>query len=222
MTKPTRWSYSSISTYESCPAKWKFSYIDGLPYKPSAAMERGTRLHSDCERYVKGELQVMPWELNKVALRLEDLRMKKAQAEAVWLLDQDWANTIRTPWIKAIIDVHWLESDGTVLQLRDYKSGREYPDHRSQLELYAVIGLCTFPEVKRAEYGAIYLDTGHVSNEGSVLRGDMLDKKREDWNNRAIRIFADNDYNPNPNPNPGGACSRCDYSKAKGGPCVAA
>ena len=55
---PTRWSYSSLSTYESCPAKWYYGYIVGLTGEPSPAMARGTRLHADCENYVKGDLML--------------------------------------------------------------------------------------------------------------------------------------------------------------------
>lgn len=217
MVKPTRWSYSSITTYESCPAKWYYSYIEQLPYQPSAAMVRGTRLHSDCEGYVKGEIMVVPFELKKVALRLEDFKQKGAKAEEVWLLDKEWNPTEDQDeaWIKAIIDVHYLTPG--VLNLTDYKSGREYPEHKEQLELYAVIGLCKYPELKRAEYEALYLDGGYTSNHGAVLRGDMLDQKRKNWNARAIRIFEDNTYLPNP----GGACRWCDYSGKRGGPCKA-
>jgi hypothetical protein len=217
MNKPTRWSYSSISTYESCPAKWKYSYIDQLPYKPSAAMERGSRLHSDCEKFLKTSSHVLPWELAKMGPVLLDLKGKGAQSEETWCLDRYWLPDMVNPWIKAIVDVHWFESDGTVLQVRDFKSGREYPDHREQLELYALIGLASFPEVKRAEYGAIYLDTRHTSNEGAVLRGDMMDKKVNEWHDRAERMMADEQFLPTP----GGACNWCDYSKKKGGPCQA-
>lgn len=213
--KPTRWSYSSLSCYESCPAKWKYSYIDQLPGQPSPAMARGSRLHSDCENFLKGTLMTLPWELAKSSLRINDVKTRGGKAEEVWLLNKDWTTTEDDPWIKAIIDAHWIE--GPVLYIRDWKTGREYPEHRDQLELYAVIGLCRFPETKRAEYGAIYLDTNHMSNEGSVLRGSMLDQKREAWNKRAVRIFEDETYAPRPGP----GCKWCDYSHNKGGPCQA-
>jgi hypothetical protein len=214
---PTRWSYSSISTYEACPAQWKYSYLMKLPEAPSAAMARGSRLHADCEGFLKGTLQVLPWELKKVSLRLNDLKTTGAQSEVTWLLDGDW-NPVEEgviPWIKAIIDAHWVQ--GKVLHVRDFKSGREYPDHREQLELYSIIGLQLFPEATRAEYAAIYLDSAHTSNEGSVLRGAMLDRKRQAWNDRAIRIFQDTQYLPRP----GKACDWCAFSGKKGGPCPA-
>jgi putative RecB family exonuclease len=40
-----RLSYSSINTYETCPAKFKFQYEDRLPSAPSAALAFGDSLH---------------------------------------------------------------------------------------------------------------------------------------------------------------------------------
>jgi PD-(D/E)XK nuclease superfamily protein len=180
-------------------------------------MVRGTRLHEDCENYVKGKLMVVPWELKKVALRLEDLKQKGAAAEETWLLDKYWKHDDEKPWIKAIIDVHYFEPGGKVLHVTDYKSGREYPEHRDQLELYGLIGLCRFPEVNRVEYQALYLDSGHTSNDGAILRGAVMDNKVKKWTDRAIRIFEDKEYRPNP----GGACRFCDYNGKRGGPCSA-
>lgn len=40
-----RFSYSAISTYQTCPLQYKFRYIDKLPTKPSAALEFGGALH---------------------------------------------------------------------------------------------------------------------------------------------------------------------------------
>jgi hypothetical protein len=181
-------------------------------------MERGSRLHTDCEKFLKTDSHVLPWELAKMGPRLMDLKGKQAKSEETWCLDKGWSPDMVNPWIKAIVDVHWFEVNGTVLQVRDFKSGREYPEHRDQLELYGIIGMRYFPQVKRAEYGAIYLDTGHVSNEGAVIRGDMLDQKVKSWTDRAIRIFEDTTYTPNP----GGACRWCDYKSSQGGPCGAA
>ncbi len=40
-----RLSYSSINTYETCPAKFKFQYEDRLPRSPSPALSFGDSLH---------------------------------------------------------------------------------------------------------------------------------------------------------------------------------
>lgn len=218
---PTRWSYSSISTYEQCPAKWKYSYLDGIPTPPNAAMTRGSRLHAACEDYVNGKLMVLPFELSKVSIRIDGYKnVHGAKAEDTWTLDRFWTPTWGAadpdPWIKAIVDVHWLTPKGDILHVIDYKSGREYPEHREQLELYACIGMHVYPQVKRAEYGALYLDSGHVSNEGAVLRGTMLESKVDSWTRRAIKLFEDKTYNPTPSAS---ACRWCDFHPKKGGQC---
>jgi len=211
---PKRWSYSSLSTYESCPAKWHYGYILGHEFVPSPAMVRGTRLHLDCENYLKGNITIIPYELKKVALKLENLRIKGGKSEETWLLGMDWKPCKGEPWIKSIIDVHYVESG--VLHVTDFKSGREYPEHREQLELYGLMGLNIYPEVKRVEYDALYLDAGYYSNEGSILRGDIAQAKIERWTSRAIRIFEDKQFLPRPSLM---SCRFCDYSHKKGGPC---
>ncbi len=224
--RPTRWSYSSISTYEQCPQKWKFSYIDNLPWASSAAMSRGTRLHQMAEDYVNGVVDRVPHEVQKIGILLDGLKQKKAKAEAVWLLDQHWQPTQvddnnlnpdfrpKPTWVKTIVDVHYVAGD--ILYVKDYKSGRQmYDDHRTQLELYGIVGLVHHPEVKRVETSAVYIDTGFEGMEGSIIR-PMLPKLIAKWEDKAQTMMKDEVWEPKP----GRACNWCDYAKAKGGPCV--
>ena len=215
-TKPTRWSYSSLSTYKSCPAKWKFSYIDNIPWDASPAMSRGTRMHKMAEDFVTGEIDFVPNEIKKIGPSLLLYKGLGASAEAVWLLDKDWKPTdveAGNTWIKAIIDLHYVLNG--VLYAKDYKSGQMYDEHRDQLELYGIMGLQLYPEVKRVETSAVYMDTGHEGVEGSIIR-PMLPKMIDKWHGQAETMFADNDYDPKP----GNACRWCPYAKAKGGPCL--
>jgi len=213
--RPSRWSYSALSTYKGCPAQYKYSYIDGLSSPPSAAMARGTRLHTLCEDYVTGKITHMPNDLRKISLRLEDLRQRQAQAEAVWLLDKEWSPVAdqSKAWIKAIVDVHWLAGD--VLHLADYKSGNSYPEHDDQLQLYGILGLQQYPEAKRVEYSAIYIDSGTVGAVGGLIR-PMAERLREKWHSDAIIMEADTEFQPKP----GSACNWCPFKPSKGGPCA--
>lgn len=216
MNKPSRWSYSSLSTYQECPQKWKLSYIDNLPWPTSPAAARGTRLHSFAEGYVLGAMGVVPPDLWRVAGHLNNFKSKNAKTEAVWMLDLNWEPTEDQDkaWIKAIVDVHYVEDD--VLHLTDYKSGKPYPTHRNQLELYSIVGMLTYPHVKRVESNALYLDMGLFGAENSVIRA-MLPKLKERWHADAVRMYEDEKYEPNP----GNACKWCPYSVKKGGPCLA-
>jgi len=212
--RPTRWSYSSLSTYQQCPQKWKFSYIDDLPWAASAAMTRGTRMHKMAEEYVKGEINFCPPEIKKIGPTLEMFKTRKAKPEVIWLLNESWepVKDHKDAWIKTIVDIHYKEGD--VLYVKDYKSGQMYDSHRDQLELYGLVGLQMYPDIKRVETSALYMDTGYEGMEGSMIRA-MLPKVIKKWHDQAVIMMKDETFEPRP-----GNCKWCDYAKAKGGPCL--
>jgi PD-(D/E)XK nuclease superfamily len=213
--KPTRHSYSSISLYQRCPAAYGYRYIQKMPDPPTAAMMRGTRFHKMAEDYMNADFsESVPYDIRKVGLKLYQLRGQYAKPEATWLLDRDWKPTEDKDgaMLIAVIDVHLINGD--TLKLHDYKSGREYPSHADQLELYATIGLCVYPDIKRAESSAIYFDTGHESSQRSIIR-DMLPYYRDKWSGYVARIDGDADFRPTA----GGHCQRCAFASTAGGPC---
>lgn len=214
MTRPTRWSYSSLSTYEECPAKWKYSYIDKLESPPSPAMERGTRLHSMCETVLNNHALETPAELNGIAAVLERLKANSAQSEKAWRLNSEWTPVAEKSWVLGIIDVHFFK-DGA-LHVYDFKSGKPYASHKKQLELYALIGLQTYPDVERVECGAIYIDTGKIGYRRTMERAEAPSMK-EAWTERAMRLFADEELLPKR----GSGCYWCNYKDIAGGPCSA-
>lgn len=162
----------------------------------------------------------VPYDLRKIGQTLDGLRNKSAKPEVIWLVNKDWepVDVIDQDraWVKAIVDVHHMDEQHNILHLFDYKSGREYPSHRSQLELYSILGLLRYPLATRAESGAIYIDGGFTGSEGSIIR-EMLPKLIEKWDGQARRMEMDDDFIANP----GGACKWCPYSASSGGPCGA-
>jgi PD-(D/E)XK nuclease superfamily len=212
-----RLSYSSISKYKECPAAFKYAYIDKLPMVENAAMLRGSRLHKLAEDYMNADFSVpVPYDIRRIGMSLYKMRQEHYSAEAKWLIDADWkpVKDESEAKLKAIIDIHKV--DGDVLRIHDYKSGREYPSHRDQLELYAAIGLHIYPNAKRAESSAIYIDTGHEGFQRSIIR-EMLPHILQRWNGDITRIENDTDFNPTV----GGHCERCSYNSKNGGPCTA-
>ncbi|HEY2803665.1 MAG TPA: PD-(D/E)XK nuclease family protein [Actinomycetota bacterium] len=71
-----RLSYSSIDTYETCPAKFKFAYEDRLPRRPSPALSFGDSLHRALQCFHNRPVPVPP-------ARDELLEM----LDAVWVSD---------------------------------------------------------------------------------------------------------------------------------------
>jgi putative RecB family exonuclease len=53
-------SYSSLSTYETCPAKWRFQYEERLPTRPSPALAFGDSLHRALHRFHGRPVPVAP------------------------------------------------------------------------------------------------------------------------------------------------------------------
>ena len=214
--RPTRHSYSAIKKYLECPTAYALSYIQKLADPPSAAMMRGTRLHKLAEDYMGNADMAVPYDIKKIGLKIYQLRQYGAKPEAVWMVTKDWLPTESPAHarLKAIIDVHWLDKD--VLRLHDYKSGREYPSHSDQLELYSAVGLCQFPHARRADGSAIYIDSGKEGAERGIIR-EMLPHILKRWTTYLDTIDSDVEFRPTA----GGHCKRCSYGISKGGPCEA-
>jgi hypothetical protein len=212
--RPTRWSYSSLTTYEECPAKWKYSYVDKLFSPPSPAMERGTRLHSQCEEVLTDHNVSIPVELSNIATILDRLRINNAASEKAWRLDSNWKPVEAGSWLIGIVDVHFVK-DGA-LHVYDFKSGKPYANHKKQLELYALIGLSTLSNVDRVECGAIYIDTGKIGYQRTIPIAEAKTMK-ESWSSRAALLFNDLDLTAKR----GSGCFWCTYKDSLGGPCRA-
>ncbi len=215
--RPTRHSYSSISKYRECPAAYGYRYLQKMADPPTAAMMRGTRLHKLAENYMNaGFEEAVPYDIKKVGLKLYQLREQRAAPEVEWLLDRDWQpiQDKEAAMLVAVIDVHHINQD--LLKLHDYKSGREYPSHSDQLELYCTVGLSVHRDAQRAEGSAIYFDTGHEGAQRSIIR-DMLPYYRDRWGGFIAGIEGDVEFRPTP----GGHCKRCSFNSANGGPCDA-
>lgn len=209
-----RWSYSKLSTYETCPAKYKYRHIDGMRDPPTPSMQRGTMLHRLCESVLNEPSAPIPEDLSLVVEHLQRLRTHGAQAEKVWRLDAAWSPVPASGWIKGIVDVHFLKDDE--LHIYDFKSGHRNTKHKGQLELYALLGLVLYPQAQTAEVGAIYLDAGKVGYVRTITRAEA-DAARPLWTARAQKMLTDAELQPTP----GSHCYRCNFADRNGGPCEA-
>lgn len=57
-----RLSFSRVDTYGTCPAQFRFRYIDGLPGEPSPHLSFGSSVHGALERYYDRKLPQAPSE----------------------------------------------------------------------------------------------------------------------------------------------------------------
>jgi hypothetical protein len=232
----TAWSYSRIQTYEECPAKAKFSYIDKIPYKRGPAQIRGDGIHRLAEAHIMGttpnlepEHKGLPAEFKKGPLKNYkqefDLARKAAKDPAVevfveqqWGLDKDWNPTSwfgKDTFGRVIVDygVHYDD----FVRLVDHKTGKKYDNHKEQLEPYAIAGFHRFPNAMFIEAEMWYLDHPQTAIPKLTIDFERKDlpKLEKKWSNKIKPLVADKRFPPRP----GSACRWCDYAKAKGGPC---
>lgn len=224
--KPFAWSYSSLTTYETCPLKDKFRR-DKAPKPFNKYLTRGIAVHQLGEDYLNGKLKKVPTEYAQFAKPLAELKKAGAQAELELAFTRQWEPTEwfgdRT-WFRCKLDVqHEGPSQpdkkgdvGALLRVIDFKTGRpkEYPEQERINVMAALLGE---PEAVAATMEFWYLDQGVVLPKKPKLyvRKNMLSGAMKEYTIRAARMEAEKKFLPKK----GSHCSYCDYSRRKGGPC---
>ena len=209
MTRPTRTSFSALTTFEACPLSYELHYMGGHRSEAGPAAQRGTRLHTACERFIKGEIELQQLSIDffKIKAQLHIMKECGAKAEEVWLVSDD-------PWgmqdvedgntrFMAIVDLHYVI--GPTLFVRDLKTGRRYPEHDDQLQAYALAGLMKYPEVENVDVGALYLEGPAPS---TVYPRAMLPHLQAFWKGRWELLFQAEEFPATPSQD---ACRYCKY-----------
>lgn len=216
--RPTRVSYSAISTFEACPLSYKLHYLDDIKSdRPRPAADRGTRLHLACERYLKNEiaLEKLPIDFRVIKKVLVMVKEMGAKAEEVWLTSSDWNiqdEESEDTLIKSVVDIHWIVDQ--TLYIYDLKTGRKYAEHADQLQLYAAMGKAKYPHVKYVHVAALYLEGA----EPPTVYGEaLLPHIQQYWKDRANSVLQAEEFPATPSAD---ACRYCDYRGSTGGPCI--
>lgn len=208
-----RWSYSSWATYNDCGARFKFRYIDKLPEPPSAAMARGTDIHTIAEYWLDGKLKgPLPPKLKKLEAEFKGLKKLKPQVEAWWGVDEKWQVKQEESWLVGKVDAHVFHEN--VLTVIDHKTGKIYADkHEKQASLYAAIGAAFYPKAESVRAEFWYLD------QGTVLTWEWQPKEvkklQKAWTERGRDVMSAKRLDARPS----FYCKWCPYSKGVGGPC---
>lgn len=168
-------SHSSISTYGSCPFKWKLKYVDRMKEKPKHYFSFGLAIHAALEFMYGGERCPNECAVQEAFMSAwsssgyKDLKAEmKAQREGKEMLDRfytafapTWAKplaveskftfTIDHVTVTGFIDRVDILPDGA-LHVLDYKTGRALEPGREaedpQLTMYQLAAEHLFPESK--------------------------------------------------------------------------
>lgn len=216
--KPTRVSYSSISSWEQCPRFYKYVYVEGLKSQSGPAAARGSRLHLALEKFLKGQLpeEKLPIDFWRIRKQLTEWKKIKAKSEQEWNVTRSWKickNEDPNIFIKAIVDVHYLVAKS--LYITDLKTGSIYDEHRDQLQIYALLGLLKYPKVEDVYVSGLYADQGRSDMEATYKRS-ILPHLKHHWKERGEAVLNDTVYEAKPSID---NCRYCSFSQFRGGPC---
>lgn len=206
------WSLSKLGTYERCAAKFKYKYIERLPEKQGEAASRGSMLHAAIEKYLLSELDALPEELDFYTEFLRGLR-GLGTPEASIHLDREWkpVESRKSAWYTGIQDL--LIPKVPTIVVYDWKTGREYPEHYQQKEIYAIAALAAYPEAFEARMIHVYVDSKRMTDR--TYHRDQAISLRTRWEERVERMDKDEEHIPNPSY----LCRYCSFSRVNGGPC---
>jgi hypothetical protein len=209
------WGYSKLETFEKCPQKFKFQFMDKLPQPGSAAMERGSKMHDSIETYLNGWTKELIPECQSFQQAIDDLKAAQFVAEQALGLDKTWSKLpdwfAKQTWLRAKADAMYVE--GTTLTVIDFKSGKYRVPSTDQVELYAIVGGAIYPEVTKVVAEYWYLDTGEVYSR-EYTQPELL-ALRAKFEKRVAPMYTNKTWNPEPSME----CRWCPYSKTKGGKC---
>ena len=213
--KPTiqAWSYSRLSTWEECPAKAKYKFVNKLPEPDSPYAARGSDIHKMAEEYITGKVPELPVPLKEVGTYIEELKGGHAELQLAFAVD--WKPTSwfgPQVYCRVIFDAAVVTPP--VVVVADHKTGKKREEeHTDQLRLYGLAAMKQWPEATRVDAQVIYVDHGErlrMTFSKSVER-----ELQEYWDERAGKMRADDIFPARPNPK----CRWCHFRKSNGGPC---
>ena len=225
MSKIRSWSYSRLLDYEACPLMAKFKIVDRIPEperplppgKTEHANDRGTRVHNECELYVRGE-GPLPQEARYFEDEFKSLaaKFKKGMVslEGEWGFDKQWQPVDwKLAWLRMKLDAN-IHLSNTHAAVVDYKTGKKFGNevkHGEQLQMYALAVFLRYPQVEHVTAELWYLDVNDLTRL-DVTRPIGL-RQLKPFDKRGRKMTEATEFPANPNAH---SCRYCPYHPAKG------
>lgn len=222
------WSHSRLMVGEKC-ARWaELKYIQNIPEperplppgKTEHPNDRGTRLHTAAEMFIRGGIELIP-ELNKFDtefLRARDLFSQgKLSLEGEWAFTRSWepvAWMSSDVWCRIKADMVAFMTEDTAIVV-DYKSGKRYGNeikHGEQMRLYVIAVLLKYPHIKSVRSELWYLDQDELT--GMTYTRDQGLRFVEGFERRGEAFTSMEVFDPKPSTF---NCKWCPYKPVKKG-----
>ncbi len=224
------WSHSKLVEFDKCKRRVWLMHDQRIPEPPRPlrpgqvehANDRGSRIHSNIEFYVKGEAEVLAPEAERFFGAPIDLLRTLYEAgqvslEGEWGVDQDWEPCDwKTAWHRCKLDAI-VFLDETEAVTIDYKTGKKFGNeikHGEQMTLYALNAFLRYPLLERVTTELWYLDQDDVTER--TLTRDQALRFKTNFNRRGMAMTTATEFPPNPNIF---SCQYCGYGPWGTGHC---
>jgi len=226
----TSWSFSKLGDFTKCKKYFWLKHEQKIaeperPLRPGQtehANDRGSRIHDNCEGYVRGDHDALAPEAEKhFGLQLDLLRTMYAdgmvELEGEWGMAQDWEIAEwNKAWLRLKLDVlvHIAPDHAIVI---DYKTGSKWGNevkHDQQLRLYAFVTFMRYPYLEKVTAELWYIDKNDTTSV-TINRADSLKYKRT-FEKQGKDITSCMDWPANPNKY---SCQWCLYGPEHSGHC---
>jgi len=226
------WSYSRLKAFESCNYKAFLMYSEKRPqdHMDTTAMDRGTRIHNDCEAFVRGTGPITK-EMSRYTDYFTRLKDKfdagEVELEENWGFTIDWEPTgwfDKNVWCRMKLD-NFIYNDFRVEESlllpisatpTDYKSGKKFGNevsHSQQGMLYVLGSFLRYLTLEEATVEFLYLDHPLKTRTAKYYTRAKAMQFLPSWNERALKMTEAEEFPPNPNKI---TCMWCPYGPQNG------
>ena len=153
------WSYSALTSYETCPKRYQLTRVTKqVVEKQTEATKWGNEVHKALELFAKGQkpLPETMAEYGRYVRKILAIKGKRVIEERVALTSHFRKTTwmAKDVWVRGIIDIGVVGSE--TAYLLDWKTGKHRPD-TDQLKLFAALAFAMYPWVSKVVTGFIWL-----------------------------------------------------------------
>jgi RecB family exonuclease len=224
------WSFSKLGDFEKCKKYFWLKHEQKIPEperplppgKTEHANDRGSRVHDNCEGYVRGDHDALAPEAEKhFGAKLDLMRTLHAEGmvslEGEWGFDNEWVIApYANAWLRMKLDA-MVEVSKDQAVVIDYKTGRKFGNevkHAQQLQLYALATFLRRPKLEVVQADLWYLDVNEVTSQ--VFTRDQSLRFIRSFEKRGKDIIACSTWPANPNK---WSCQWCMYGPEHSGHC---
>jgi PD-(D/E)XK nuclease superfamily len=177
MTKPVAWSYSRLTSYETCARRyWHLMVKKDLKEEPSQAMIEGNDTHKAFELRIRDGKQLpIHLRVHEPALAIIASTKGDKIVEQQIALNPAWEPVEwfdRDAWLRVKSDL--TQYNGKYGVVWDWKTGRPHDDF-TQLNLNAAVLLHLAPEIEVVNPAYYWTKSRHVAAGDRITRDKLPD-----------------------------------------------